>query len=110
MVKGFLARRIYTSPDSWRRDAILLVDEEKGVLSITEFDGVEFPATTFVEGIILPFEPKFIGGISLASYLTMNFPSTGSSPEHYWSLTYPGIFSGKDLPADAAEWRVARLC
>lgn len=110
MVRGYLARRIYTAPDSWRRDAILSVDDEMGVLSITEFDGVESPATTFVEGIILPFEPKFMGGFPLSSYLAMNFPPKGYPSEHYWSLTYPGVFSGKDLPADAAEWRVARLC
>lgn len=109
MVRGYLARRIYTAPDTWRRNAVLSVDDEQGVLSISDFDGVEPPATTFVEGIILPFEPKFMGGISLTSYLAMSFPDREEPPTHYWSLSYPGIFSGKDLPADAAEWRVECL-
>ena len=110
MVRGYFSRRIYLSSSEWLHDAVVNVDDRTGEVSLSSLDGSETPATTFVEGIILPFEPKFIGGISLASYLTMTFPSTGSSSDHYWSLTYPGIFSGKNSPADASEWRVARLC
>lgn len=111
MTKGYLARRIYLSPSEWLRNALLSVDTDKGWVSVSSFEGVEPPATTFVEGIILPFEPRFVGSVSLQDYLSAEFPpSEGVEPLHYWSLEYPGLFSGHETPADAASWHVAQLC
>lgn len=110
MVKGFLARRIYHSPSEWLRNALLTVDATEGSISITPFNGIEAPATTFVEGIILPFEPRFVASVSLSDYLSMNFPAQKSAPNHYWALDYPGLFAGHDTPANESAWHVTKLC
>lgn len=109
MIRGYLARRVYLSPTKWLRNALLSVDAV-GDVSVSLFDGVEPPATTFVEGIILPFEPRFVRSISLSDYLSMNEFPAGKSARHYWSLDYPGLFSGHETPAEEGEWHVAQLC
>lgn len=110
MARGFLARRIYRSPNEWRRDAVLLVDEETGSVSVKELDGVEPPATIFVDGVILPFEPKVDGSGSLDSLLLSQFPEGGASSSHYWLLDYPGIFSGMAVPSDPDQVKIVQLC
>ncbi|MBR5696969.1 MAG: hypothetical protein IKX43_12180 [Paludibacteraceae bacterium] len=111
MVKGYLARRIYLSPTEWLRNALLTVDDaEGGKVSVSPFDGVESPATTFVEGVILPFEPLYEKSVPLTDYLTKSFPQHNETYDHYWELEYPGLFSGKDTPAEESAWHVRKLC
>lgn len=107
---GFLARRIYTSATSWRRNAILMVDQESGVTHIADFEGTEPPATTFVEGVILPFEPQLQAEKTLENLLVSQFPQEQTNPSHYWLLEYPGLFSGRPIPDDLTLCRVMKLC
>ena len=110
MVRGYLARRIYTSPVSWRRNAILSVNGKDGTFSIVDFDGVEPPATTFVDGVILPFEPVVTDRVPLERLLLSQFPVGEFTPSHYWLLDFPGIFSGAMVPTDSGLVKIVRLC
>lgn len=110
MRKGYLSRRIYTAPDRWMRNAVLMVDEEQESCSLMELEGTEPPATTFLDGVILPFEPKLERGCSLENLLLRQFSKKISHPVHYWMLDYSGIFSGKPIPEDLSQCRVMRLC
>ncbi len=86
-----------------------MVDEEAASCSLMELEGTEPPATTFLEGVILPFEPQLTSGLSLENLLLKQFPQEMKSPSHYWSLEYPGIFSGKAIPADLSLCKVVKL-
>lgn len=108
MRKGYLSRRIYTSPDTWMRNAVLMVDEETASCLLMELEGTEPPATTFLEGVILPFEPQLTGGDSLENLLLKQFPQEKTF-SHYWLLEYPGLFSDKEIPADLSLCKVVKL-
>lgn len=108
MRKGYLSRRIYTAPDAWMRNAILMVDEEKGSCALMELEGTEPPATTFVEGVILPFEPLLQSGDTLENILLTQFPQEKIAL-HYWLLEYPGLFSDKAVPMDLSLCKVVKL-
>lgn len=91
------------------RNAVLMVDEETASCSLMELEGTEPPATTFLEGVILPFEPQLTGGDSLENLLLKQFPKEIVEPLHYWTLAYPGLFSGEAIPTDLSLCRVTKL-
>lgn len=90
------------------RNAVLMVDEETASCSLMELEGTEPPATTFLEGVILPFEPQLTGGDSLENLLLKQFPQEKTF-SHYWLLEYPGLFSDKEIPADLSLCKVVKL-
>lgn len=108
MRKGYLSRRIYTSPVTWMRNAVLMVDEETASCSLMELEGTEPPATTFVDGVILPFEPNLQCVTTLKDLLLRQFPQEKTF-SHYWLLEYPGLFSDKEIPADLSLCKVVKL-
>lgn len=85
-----------------------MVDEETASCSLMELEGTEPPATTFLEGVILPFEPQLTGGDSLENLLLKQFPQEKTF-SHYWLLEYPGLFSDKEIPADLSLCKVVKL-
>ncbi len=91
------------------RNAVLMVDEERGDCSLMELEGTEPPATTFIEGVILPFEPQLTSGLSLENLLLKQFSQEIVEPLHYWTLAYPGLFSGKAIPSDLSLCKVVKL-